>query len=219
MPKIIYVLTNPVMPGLVKIGEAENLKAAGQKLSRPSDIPAPFELHYACSVDDSKDVEKALLEGFADHRVKFLRIDPQRIVAILKVVELENVTPGQDYVENPEEQRSLDRKKKRRPRIDLERIGIAPGETLYFTPDLGRTIHKDITAKVIDNRRVEFEGEETSLSESALRAYKEVHEDRNPSAVSGSLYWVYEDEILWDRRDRFEKSEERDSELPPENTD
>ena len=213
MTKIIYVLTNPVMPGLVKIGETEDLKTAVQELSRPPGIPIPFEVHYACSVDDSKDVEKALLEVFADHRVspkrEFLRINPQRVVAMLKLLELQKITLDQDYVENPEERRSLEREKKRRSNIDLTLIGVPPGSILYFTPNWGETIHKDITAEVIDNRRVKFRGEVTSLSRSASIALKETpgFEDLEYT-ISGPPCWVYEGETLSARRDRLENEED-----------
>jgi len=55
-----------------------------------------------------------------------------------------------------------------------------------------------ITAKVVDNKSVEFNGAVTSLSASAQKI---LGYDYN---VEGTDYWVYEGETLDERRKRFE---------------
>ena len=52
---------------------------------------------------------KQLHDTFLDHRVRssreFFEISPERVVSALKIGEIENVTPKQDFVENIEDQK------------------------------------------------------------------------------------------------------------------
>ena len=48
MAEIVYLLTNPVMPDLVKIGRTTNLEERLRSLSTHSGVPVPFEVFYAC---------------------------------------------------------------------------------------------------------------------------------------------------------------------------
>lgn len=58
---IVYVLTNPAMPGLVKIGMTtrDNLDARMRELYGTG-VPVPFECKYACKVkaSDCAKIEK-----------------------------------------------------------------------------------------------------------------------------------------------------------------
>lgn len=48
---IVYVLTNPAMPGLVKIGQTKRDKMdARLKELYGTGVPLPFECQYACRV-------------------------------------------------------------------------------------------------------------------------------------------------------------------------
>ena len=47
MSEIVYLLTNPRIPDLVKVGKTENLEQRVKDLSRHAAIPVPFEVHYA----------------------------------------------------------------------------------------------------------------------------------------------------------------------------
>ena len=118
MNEIVYILTNPVFPDLVKIGRTTNLEERVRSLSSQTGVPVPFEVYYSCTVDDSKKVEKHLHDGFGDHRVnpkrEFFRINPERVLSILKLVEIQNVTPNSDFVEDQDEQQSLNKERRRR---------------------------------------------------------------------------------------------------------
>ena len=60
---IVYLLTNPSIPGLVKIGMTtrDNVEARMKELYGTG-VPAPFERQYACkvAVSDCATIEKAL---------------------------------------------------------------------------------------------------------------------------------------------------------------
>ena len=56
---IVYVLTNPAMPGMVKIGRTG--REIGARLSDlyTTGVPLPFECEYAARVKDQNEVESA----------------------------------------------------------------------------------------------------------------------------------------------------------------
>lgn len=73
---IVYLLTNPVMPGLVKIGMTgqEDIDKRMKELYTTG-VPVPFECQYACRVEksDCAKIEKALHVAFAPQRVNVNR--------------------------------------------------------------------------------------------------------------------------------------------------
>ena len=62
-----------------------------------------------------------------------------------------------------------------------------------------------VSCKVIDDKRVEFEGSITSLS-NAARTMLHRH-GGTLVAAQGPLYWIYENETLAERRLRMESEE------------
>ena len=63
----VCVLTNPAMPGIVKIGMTR-ASDAGERIATLSNsraIPLPFDFVYACNVPDARKVEQALHLAFA----------------------------------------------------------------------------------------------------------------------------------------------------------
>ena len=201
MPEIVYILTNPVIPDLLKVGRTNNLEERVRSLSAHSGVPVPFEVYYACIVKDSVKVEKHIHEGFGDHRVnpkrEFFRINPERVLAILKLVEEQEITPSRDFVEDADEQQSLNKERTRRSNFTFSSVGIPVGSTLHFVRD------ENITVEVVDDRNVEFEGKVTSLSQSSLTLLTRDY-GWKASTVAGPQFWVYENETLSERRGRLE---------------
>lgn len=204
MSEVIYILTNPVIPDLIKIGRTVNLEDRVRSLSSHSGVPVPFEVYYACLVSDSVKVEKHLHDGFGDHRVnpkrEFFRINPERILSILKLVELEDVTPSNDYVSDQEEQQTLNKERGRRSNFTFSSVDISVGSILHFVRD------ETVTVRVVDDRNIEFEGKITSLTQSSLTLLKRDY-GWNVRSVAGPCYWVYENETLSERRLRLETEE------------
>jgi len=69
---IVYLLTNPAMPGLVKIGMTtrEDVKQRMKELYGTG-VPVPFDCRYICKVksSDCAKIEKALHTAFAPDRI------------------------------------------------------------------------------------------------------------------------------------------------------
>ncbi len=187
------------MPGYVKIGKTNNLEQRIRSLDTTG-VPLPFECFYACKVKDATFVERQLLDAFMDHRVRssreFFEIAPERAFAILKLVEIENVTPKKDFVESQEDQQALNRAKERRAVFNFKMVDIPVGTELIFSRD------ENIKARVVDNRSVEFNGEIVSLSVAADKALRNM--GIQWKSVQGPAYWMYENETLDERRRRFE---------------
>ncbi len=199
--EIIYILTNEAMPGYVKVGKTNGSLEERMRQLDTTALPLPFECFYAARVETRKIVEQRLHDAFADHRVRsnreFFEIAPERVASALRMVELEDVTPREDYVETEEDRAALNEAKRRRSIFNFKMVDIPEGAILTFVRN------RDITCKVMDNRTVEFNGERMSLSESARRTFVEM--GYNWKAVQGPLYWEYEGETLEERRKRIEE--------------
>lgn len=200
MPEIVYLLTNPTMPGLVKIGRTTDLETRLRSLSTHSGVPVPFECFYACEVANSTKVEKALHDAFGDHRInpkrEFFRLNPDRAVAILELVALGNAAPTVEIADDPVELEALHREQSRREQFRFSLADVPIGAALTFSRD------ENITAKVVDDKRIEFEGEITSTSAAAAKVL--LRFGWTVTKVQGPLYWVYDGETLVERRSRLE---------------
>ena len=201
----IYILINEAMPGYVKIGKTStNLEQRIRELSSTTSIPLPFTCFYACTVKDSTFVEHQLHDAFDDSRInpkrEFFQIAPERVVAALKLAEIENVTPKKEFVDDKDDQQALRRARARRSVFKFSMVDISIGAELVFSRDESKK------AKVINDRDIEFNGEVTSLSTSAQKILGYDY------GVAGTDYWMYEGETLDELRRRLEEKEIQESE-------
>jgi len=190
------------MPGYVKIGKTgTSLEQRVAELSRSTSVPLPFTVFYACTVADASFVERQLHDAFDDSRVnprrEFFNVDPERVVAALKLAQIEDITPKHDIVDSAEDQYALNRVRESRSRFNFSMVDISIGAELYFSRDAS------IKAKVVGlsgSDTIEYNSEITSLSRSAagILGY---------GPVQGTLYWSYEGETLDERRRRYEVQE------------
>ena len=152
---IVYVLTNPAMPGMVKIGKTGREVELRLNDLYTTGVPLPFECEYAARVPDMDKVEKAFHNAFGPYRVnprrEFFSIDPEQAIGLLDLMSPEKVD-----VEAKASAEKL--KRSRRPSLNYLEMGIPVGSTLLFEGD-GQT-----TCTVVDGRRVEFQGQITSIS-------------------------------------------------------
>lgn len=205
---VVYILTNPAMPGLVKIGFTERqIEERLKELSQVPGVPLPFECFLAIEVESYKELEKALHYAFGEKRInpkrEFFEISPDRPASILKFIQSQNstmkdVTPENDIVESQEELEALNNERRRKNVFNFSMVGISAGAILksVFNPD--------IICVVKNERWVEFRGEEQSLSGSALIVAKE--NGRNWKAVQGAQYWSYNGKTLAELRSEMEQS-------------
>lgn len=200
MANIVYVLTNEAMPGIVKIGlTTDSVEARLASLNSHSGVPLPFECFFAAEVESCSRVEKILHQLFSEYRInpkrEFFRIDPEKVVLAISIGPFKDATPA-TVIADQDDKDALAKEKARRPRIKLSALGIGVGEILVFSRD------SSVTAQVVDNNKVLYNGEVTSLSAAALDASHKM--GYKTPAASGSEYWQYEGELLDERRRRLE---------------
>ena len=188
---IVYVLTDPEMPGLVKIGKTSREEVDHRlKELYSTGVPVPFECEYAARVSDEAVVEKAFHTAFEPNRInpnrEFFRIDPEQAIALLELLAVEDVTPGvQEEAEKVEDAvtRSTISRRSPRPAINFYKMGISKGSEL-------KMINSDETVEVVGNRFVKYQGEEYTLSSVASAVLgEEVH--RRPRYL-----WTYNGRLL-----------------------
>ena len=202
MPEIIYLLTNPSMPDLVKVGRTSDLETRMRALYNSS-TPVPFECFYACEVDDAEEAERRIHNAFGNNRVnlkrEFFRINPECIREVLKLIEKNDITPNANIVEDSSDLNALNHEKEIRSKFKFSMVNIPPNSTLQFSKD------ETITAKVIDDFQIEFENQITSTSASARTILNRM--GYKGTAYQGTHYWSYEGETLLERRLRMETNE------------
>ena len=197
--EIVYILTNPAFPDYIKIGRTSNLKQRLITLDNTS-LPLPYECYYAMQVDNASKVEKLLHQSFDKYRVRknreFFELLPENAKSALQLANGKEVTPDHDIVETPDDQRALNKARSQRERFKFSLLNIDPGTLLTFAKDV------EITCEVINDRKVRFRGEETSLSASALIVINEMGFDW--TKISGPAYWKYNGVSLYDLRLKYD---------------
>ena len=201
MTKIVYILTNESMPDTIKVGITDNLDRRVRELDNTS-TPLPFECYYAVEVENASVIEKKIHEGLDDKRIRqnreFFNATPEQAKAILEIAEVmggKNVTPTEDIVETPQDKQALDTARKKRSKFNFGMVNIEPGTILEFVKD------KTITCEVIDDSKIKFRGEVTSLSASANTVLHEMGYDWEQA--HGPKFWMHQGKSLRDLR--FEK--------------
>lgn len=136
---IIYVLTNPAMPGILKIGMTtrEEVEIRMNELYTTG-VPLPFECAFAGKTDKLKEVEKALHIAFGPQRVnpkrEFFEIEEIQVIKLLKLLCSEEVTPEITVeLEKVDEvsKNAGKRFKAKRPRLNFNEMQIPIGEKIY----------------------------------------------------------------------------------------
>lgn len=169
---IVYVLTNPAMPDLVKIGmtNRDNVEARMKELFNTS-VPVPFECGYACKVVGLRceEVEKALHLAFHPYRIhaqrEFFKINPEQAIAILKLLDRGSDITTEISEEINNDLSDVDKeagellKRKMRPPLNFKDMGIPFGTRLVFAKG-----DEPVYAEVANERKVIYQGKEYSLT-------------------------------------------------------
>jgi len=191
---VVYVLTNPAMPGLVKIGRTgkDIQERLGDLFS--TSVPFAFECAYAARVADMNSVEKAFHNAFAHRRVnrkrEFFSIKTEQAIGLLDLLKLEDMTPT---VQHEAEQVDIEgnvaatkfTRSRSKPKLNFLEMGIGIESTLVFYD--GITI-----CTVLNERKVLFKDVPWSLT--ALT--KDLLGITGKSIGGPAKYWTYQDKSL-----------------------
>ena len=191
--KTVYILINEAMPGIIKIGWTDKSVEERMKELDKTSTPVPFTCYFAKRVEDPTFVESKMHEAFDEFRIRdnreFFRMSPDQAKAALEIATGTDVTPKDDVVESESDRVALT-KERNRNRFNFEQAGIDPGEILEFKKD------PSITAKVLDKGQIDFRGNRTSLSQSALVIVQEMGYKWNK--IAGPQFWMYKGKTLYE---------------------
>jgi hypothetical protein len=190
---IVYVLTNPAMPGIVKIGKTSR-DSVVERLSElySTGVPLPFDCVFAGKVSDETKVEKAFHLAFGPYRLnpkrEFFQIEPEQAIALLELMTIEDVTPSlKAEAENidKEAKAGSDKLKAQRPVQNFLEMGIPINSSLQFTQG-------EETCAVVNGRKVNYRNEEISLTALTKRL---LNTDR---PLRPAPYWLFNGRKLSD---------------------
>lgn len=205
----VYVLKNEKMPGLIKIGitRQKDYRQRIKTLNGATGVPVAFEEVHVSKVkkEDCAKIEHALHTAFDTDRVnpkrEFFQMEPYRAIAILQLLEIEDVTENAKKETNeslaPQEiearEKAIEKSRKedeerrsRRPPLNFTDLGIQKDEVLYWKDD------KNIFVKVAEDRKVFFDGEVCSLTSATCKILGVSYN------IQPTPYWLYEGKPLTD---------------------
>lgn len=193
---VVYLLTNPAMPGLVKIGKTTSAAQVRMDSLYTTGVPVPFTCVFAVEVSDITATEKALHIAFGPNRInprrEFFKIDEIQARVLLEQLGTKDVTPrveADNQKVDDDSRRAGEKLSARRPNLNFDKMGI-PSKSIL------KAVNSNHTAIVVDARAVEFEGQVMSLT-AATRVILNVDYGVQPSP-----HWQFEGEVLKDIYER-----------------
>ena len=190
---VVYVLTNPAMPGLVKIGWTTQADA-NIRISQlyTTGVPVPFTLEFACKVANALEVERALHIAFAPNRInprrEFFKIDAEQAIAILKLLHTEDATAEVEQQSVGLDEQSIaaaQQLKSRRPNLNFVEMGIPIGSIL-------EPVEGGATVTVVGPRKVRLGDEDLYLTEATRRVLELEY------SVAPGPHWTFDGRRLRD---------------------
>lgn len=221
----IYIMTNPCLHDMVKIGYASDVEARRKQLSTTA---LPFEYEIYATYETSGQLEDKKLHELIDtlnpklrlaKNREFFAIPAEKAYRLLEAIaiisgsaeKLKRVAPIQGEASASSSRRQTHSSgssgRKQRPAINFQKCGIPVGAELVFIDD------DSVRATVVDaeKNKVEYNGETTSLSPLAEKL-------RNVSAIQGASVFTYNgkkitdiaEETQWKKEDTSSEAETDD---------
>ena len=214
---VIYILTNPSFPDYVKIGYAHNIERRLRQLNRSETIPFAFRVYAVYRVESEltdKELHKLIdklnpdlrtIENFdGRERVKeFYAMSAEDAYGLLECIAKISGTEERLQRLTPEGHEILDEQIANEVREVARRGPFRFSECNPVGSEIAFIEDESIKAVVVDDRRIEFDGETTSVSALAQKLKGFEH------PVQGTLWFTYQGEKLTDIRDRVEAAQNR----------
>lgn len=182
----IYIMTNPCLNNMVKIGYATDVEARRQQLSTTA---LPYEYEVYATYETSGKLEDKKLHKLIDNlnpdlRVsknrEFFMMEPEEAYELLETIAL--ISGTQDKLKRVKMINVTNQQKTRLPAVNFSKCNIPVGSELVFVDDT--------TVKVIvaSERKVEYKNELTSLSAVAkgIKGY----------SCAGPSYFTYNGKLV-----------------------
>ena len=213
-PGVIYILTNPSFPEYVKIGYADDIDKRLQQLNRSECIPFAFRVYATYEVSsrlsdlkihsiiDKLNPNLRSIENFnGKQRVReFYAMPPEDAYAILEAIaeihgcadKLRLVTMDDNDKQAEAIAQEIDTESNERAaNFSFSKCHIAIGSKIEYCEN------PNITATVVDDRNVEYNGETMSLTALAKLLSGKKY------SIAGPRFFKYKGEWLNDIRHRL----------------
>ncbi len=157
----IYIMTNPALKDMVKIGFAADVEARRKQLSTTA---LPYEYEVYATYETSGNLEDKKLHRMIDNLNPDLRVSSNREFFVMSPQEaydlLEAIATISGTTGKLKKVKSSESKKQtvRKPPVNFARCGIPIGARLVYIED------PSVVATVVSERKVEYNSEITSLS-------------------------------------------------------
>lgn len=211
---VIYILTNPSFPEYVKIGYADDVQKRLKQLNRSECIPFAFRIYATYEVEsrlsdlkihsiiDRINPNLRSIENFdGKTRVReFYAMTPENAYGILEAIaEIHDCTDKLKLYEMTEHEMQAEELSQeidsenyeRAANFSFGKCNIAVGEEITYCDD------ENIKAKVVDDKKVEYEGGTYSLTALAKRLSGVKY------SIAGPRFFKYKGEWLNDIRQRL----------------
>lgn len=207
---VIYILTNPAFPHLVKIGYADDVVSRLKTLNSNSGIPANFHVYatyeVAARLEDTK--IHSIIDGLDptlryNKKREFYNMTPKRAYDLLDAIATINglqnnlhLNPLNDpYVSNIIDDSTPPEKRTPKPALTFDMINIKAGEELVYTENeaIKVTVDTDLKHVIYNSDRISM----SALAQKLLNS---------KSPVQGTLYFTYNGKRLTEIREEKENS-------------
>jgi hypothetical protein len=198
MKGIIYIMTTAVS-GLIKIGQT----GVGNFQERMRFLEANgyynvsgLKRFFAIELEDYIEKENLLKEIFSKHQVgdsELFALDYDLVRQLLLSFEGKVIHPKDTNKEKEFDE--ITKARVQGARFSFYKKGIKDGEEIVFIAD------KEIIAKVVGEREVEYGGQVWKLSPLTYKIYEQRGELNSSGAYQGAAYWLYKGKKLKDLPD------------------
>ena len=176
----IYIMTNPALKDMVKIGYATDVDARRKQLSTTA---LPYEYEVYATYETSGNLEDKKLHRMIDNLNPDLRVTSNREFFVMTPEEAYDLLEAIATISGTKDKLKkvkvpeAKKQKVRRPPVNFVKCGIPMGAELTFIDD------SSVIAVVVSERKVQYNNEITSLSaiSDAIKGYP----------TSGPYYFTY----------------------------
>lgn len=181
-------MTNPCLNNMVKIGYAKDVEKRRKQLSTTA---LPYEYEVYATYETPGNLEDKKLHKLIDNLNSDLRVSKDREFFVMSAEDayelleaIAIISGSQNKLKKLISNGIKEEDKKKRPPVNFAKCNIPVGAELIFIDD------KNVKVYVVDERKVQYDGELTSLSAVAsnLKGYK----------VAGPMYFSYNGKTVYE---------------------
>lgn len=184
----IYIMTNPCLKDMVKIGYATDVEERRKQLSTTA-LPTDYEIYATYETPgklEDKKLHKLIDNLNPDLRVsknrEFFVMTPEDAYGLLEAIAM--ISGSQDKLKKKKVAPAATTQKTKKPPVNFSKCGIPVGAELVFIDDT------TVKVTVADDRKVLYDGNLTSLSAIA--------KEKKGYPCAGPSYFTYNGELVCD---------------------